>query len=140
MSVSEFLSSIADKAQTAINQTPLAGHIPGTTPAGVHAGPPAGDHSHNPATQQAGHRSFALESLQHTIRSIGQQYTSTNPIQRIITLEKGVALDYDALARDSKTQSKETYNWGRNEGADLMDGEHSRLLMRSMDKLTRLSQ
>lgn len=112
MSVSGFLSSIADKAQNAINQTPLAGHI-GTT-----------DPSSNHAASQGGHRSFALESLQHQIRNLGQQYTSTTPIQRIITLEKGVALDFDALARDGKTQSKELYTWGQDEDADLTDGEN----------------
>lgn len=116
MSLSGFLSTVADKAQSAINQTPLAGHIPGT---GQPGGPSA-----NHAAPQGGHRSFALESLQHQIRSIGQQYTSTTPIQRIITLEKSIALDFDALARDGKTQSKELYAWGQHEDPDLTDGDH----------------
>jgi hypothetical protein len=113
MSVSGFFSSIADKAQSAINQTPLAGHIPGTT----------GDPSANQAASQGGRRSFALESLQHQIRNLGQQYTATTPLQRIITLEKGVALDFDGLARDGKTQSKELYTWGQDEDPDVTDGE-----------------
>lgn len=117
MSVSGFFSSIADKAQSAINQTPLAGHIPGTTS--------ATDPSANQAASQGGHRSFALEALQHQIRSLGQQYTSTSPLQRIITLEKGVALDFDALARDGKAQSKELYTWGQDEDPDLKDGENA---------------
>ena len=117
MSVSGFLSSIADKAQNAINQTPLAGHIHGTTP--------AGDPSANQAASQGGRRSFALESLQHQIRNLGQQYTSTTPLRRIITLEKGVALDFDALARDGKTQSKELYTWGQDEDPDVTDGERA---------------
>lgn len=117
MPVSGFFSSIADKAQNAINQTPLAGHIPGTAP--------ATDPSANHAASQGGHRSFAFESLQHQIRNLGQQYTSTNPIQRIITLEKGVALDFDALARDGKAQSKELYTWGQDEDDDITDGENA---------------
>lgn len=112
MSVSGFLSSIADKAQNAINQTPLAGH--------VHTG----DSSANHAPSQSGYRS-ALGSIQHQIRNLGQQYTATTPLQRIITLEKGVALDVDSLARDSKTQSKELYTWGQAEDPDLTDGEHA---------------
>jgi len=111
--IMSFFTTIADKAQSAINQTPLAGHIPGITP-------PA-----NPtpvrAESQGGRRSLAFESLQHQIRSLGQQYTSTSPIQRIITLEKGVALDFDALARDGKTQSKELFTWGQDQDADLTD-------------------
>ncbi|KAG8219863.1 Eisosome component PIL1-domain-containing protein [Butyriboletus roseoflavus] len=113
MPVSGFLSSIADKAQNAINQTPLAGHIPGTTP--------ATDPSPSHTSSQGGHRSFTLETLQYQIRSLGQQYTSTSPLQRIITLEKGVALDFDALARDGKSQSKELYTWGQDEEPDLKD-------------------
>ncbi|KAG1757504.1 Eisosome component PIL1-domain-containing protein [Suillus lakei] len=113
MSVSSFLSSFADKAQSAINQTPLAGHIPGTS---------ATDQpSANQSAAQGGHRSVALEALQHQIRSIGQQYTSTTPVQRIITSEKGVAIDCDALARDAKTQSKELYTWGQTQPEDLKD-------------------
>ncbi|KAG9314416.1 Eisosome component PIL1-domain-containing protein [Chiua virens] len=114
MSVSGFFTSMADKAQNAINQTPLAGRIPGTTV-------PAGDHAPDHAPSHGHHRSFALESLQHQIRNIGQQYTSTNPVQRIITLEKGVALDLDALSRDGQAQSKELYMWGQNEDPDLTD-------------------
>ncbi|KAF9229348.1 hypothetical protein BS17DRAFT_17896 [Gyrodon lividus] len=114
MPVPSFLSSFADKAQSAINQSPLAGHLPGTSSANDQP-------SANQAAAQGGHRSLALESLQYQIRNIGQQYTSTTPIQRIITLEKGVALDCDALARDAKAQSKELYTWGQDEDADLKD-------------------
>ncbi|KAJ7631017.1 Eisosome component PIL1-domain-containing protein, partial [Roridomyces roridus] len=52
---------------------------------------------------------------------IGQQYTSTTPVQKIITVEKSVALDLDALARDAKAQSKEIYTWGQTEDADIKD-------------------
>ncbi|KAG2350430.1 hypothetical protein BDR05DRAFT_870332 [Suillus weaverae] len=111
MPVSSFLSAFADKAQSAINQTPLAGHIPGTTD----------QPSANQSAAQGGHRSVALEALQHQIRSIGQQYTTTTPVQRIITSEKGVAIDCDALARDAKAQSKELYTWGQTQPEDLKD-------------------
>ncbi|KAF9242879.1 Eisosome component PIL1-domain-containing protein [Melanogaster broomeanus] len=114
MPVPSFLSSFADKAQSAINQTPLAGHLPGTTSA-------SDQPSANQAATQGGHRSLALESIQYQLRNLGQQYTATTPIQRIITLEKGVALDCDALARDAKAQSKDLYTWGQDEDADLRD-------------------
>lgn len=114
MSVSSFLSSFADKAQSAINQTPLAGRIPGTT---------ADQPSANQSAAQGGHRSVALEALQHQFRTIGQQYTTTTPVQRIITSEKGVAIDCDALARDAKVQSKELYTWGQTQPEDLKDGK-----------------
>ncbi|KAG1833871.1 Eisosome component PIL1-domain-containing protein [Suillus variegatus] len=112
MSVSSFLSSFADKAQSAISQTPLAGRIPGTT---------ADQPSANQSAAQGGHRSVALEALQHQFRTIGQQYTTTTPVQRIITSEKGVAIDCDALARDAKVQSKELYTWGQTQPEDLKD-------------------
>ena len=119
MPVSSFFSQIADKAQSAINQTPLAAHIPG-------ASPPPDQPSANQAAAQGGPRSHTFESLQHQLRNIGQQYTSTTPLQRVITTEKGVALDLDSLARDAKAQSKELYTWGQAEGADLKDGERDR--------------
>ncbi|KAJ7487670.1 Eisosome component PIL1-domain-containing protein [Mycena galericulata] len=86
-----FLASFADKAQSVIS-----GALP----------------SHDPR---------ALESFQHSLRTLGQQYSSTTPVQRIITVEKGVALDFDSLARDAKAQSKELYTWGQSEDADIKD-------------------
>ncbi|KAF7306982.1 Eukaryotic translation initiation factor 4e [Mycena indigotica] len=66
--------------------------------------------------------SHALDSIHHSLRSFGQQYSSsTTPIQRIITVEKGAALDLDSLGRDSKAMSKELYTWGQGEAADLKD-------------------
>jgi hypothetical protein len=47
---------------------------------------------------------------------------SVSPVQKIITSEKGVALDFDNISRDSKTQSKELYTWGQGEAEDLKDG------------------
>jgi len=100
MPVSDFLSSISDKAQSAIS--PLAGHIPGYN-------------------NSSGEKSLAFESIQHQFRSIQQQYTTTTPIQKIITAEKGVTIDFDSVSRDSKAQSKELYTWGQSEAEDLKD-------------------
>jgi hypothetical protein len=43
-------------------------------------------------------------------------------VQKIITAEKGVALDLESLARDSHIQSKELYMWGQKEYSDVKDG------------------
>ena len=61
MPVPSFLSSIADKAQSAINSSPLAGHL-GTAPS-------------NDTGAQGTSKSHTLESIQHQFRSIQQQYT-----------------------------------------------------------------
>ena len=71
MPVSGFLSSIADKAQSAINSSPLAGHLPGYQ----HSSSPdsaAAQPSGNDAVAQKSH---TFESIQHQLRSIQQQYT-----------------------------------------------------------------
>jgi hypothetical protein len=63
-----------------------------------------------------------FDSLHHQLRSFGQQYSSTTtPVQRIITVEKGVAIDFDSLSRNAKAQSKELYTWGQGELEDLKD-------------------
>lgn len=46
-----------------------------------------------------------------------------SPIQRVITSEKGVILDFASVAKDAKAQSKELYTWGQSEHEDLKDGE-----------------
>ncbi|KAG9222852.1 hypothetical protein PLEOSDRAFT_1101731 [Pleurotus ostreatus PC15] len=123
MPVPGFLASIADKAQSAINASPLAGHLPNV---GGHGRPVSPDGatqpSANEAAAQGGHRSHAFESLQYQLRSFQQQYSSsTTPAQRIITSAKGVAIDFDSAARDAKNYSKELYTWGQNEDEDLKD-------------------
>ncbi|KAJ3568073.1 hypothetical protein NP233_g5957 [Leucocoprinus birnbaumii] len=119
MPVPGFLASFADKAQSAINASPLAGHLPS------HNRPNSPDSSAQPSANQAaaqgGPRSHALETLSYQIRSLGQQYSSTTPVQRIITSEKGVALDFDSVSRNLKAQSKELYTWGQSETEDLKD-------------------
>ena len=73
MPVPGFLSSFADKAQSAINASPLAGHIPGSTrptspqAAASSAGADSG------ATQT--HKSHTLEQIQHQFRTFQQAYS-----------------------------------------------------------------
>lgn len=73
MPVPGFLASFADKAQSAINASPLAAHLPS------HNRPNSPDASSQPPANQAaaqgGHRSHALESISHQIRTLGQQYS-----------------------------------------------------------------
>jgi len=114
MPVSNFISSFADKAQSAIN---AAGY---TLPSVSHHDS-AAQPSANQAAAQGGHRSLTFESLQNQLRVLGQQYGSTSPVQKIITMEKSVAIDFDSISRDAKAQSKELYTWGQSESADLKD-------------------
>lgn len=40
----------------------------------------------------------------------------------MITTEKGVALDFDSVSRDSKNLSRQMYTWGQQGEADIKDG------------------
>ncbi|KAK0233183.1 Eisosome component PIL1-domain-containing protein [Armillaria fumosa] len=118
MPVPGFLQSFADKAQSAIKDSSLAQHLPSQ----YRPGSP--DTSAQPSANEAaasGHKSHTLEAIQYQLRSLGQQYGSTSPVQKIITIEKGVAIDFDSVSRDSKAQSKELYTWGQTEPDDLKD-------------------
>lgn len=53
--------------------------------------------------------------------NVGECY-SFSPVQRIITTEKGVVIDFDSISNDSKGQSKELYTWGQSEAEDIKDG------------------
>ncbi|KDQ63684.1 hypothetical protein JAAARDRAFT_53873 [Jaapia argillacea MUCL 33604] len=112
--MSNFLSQMADKAQAALQSTPLGPHIPGrpTSPAGRDGGG---------SQQGGGRRNYALESFQHQFRTLQQQYGSATPIQKLITTSKGLAIDFDGASSDSKAQSKELYTWGQSEDPDLKD-------------------
>ena len=68
------------------------------------------------------HISLSLGSEQHS-----RDLSTTTPIQKIITAEKGVTLDLDSLSRDSQYQSKELYMWGQKEHSDVKDGWYSNL-------------
>jgi hypothetical protein len=144
-----FLSSFADKAQSALNASPLAAHLPGRSNSPDIAGQPSANTAATVSDGGGGYRSYALDALQYQIRAFGQQYTyvlinaviqsdrvrcrmlmlgfssplsTTTPLQKIITIEKGVAIGFDGLSKDSKTQSKELFNWGQLEHEDLKDG------------------
>ncbi|KAI1793904.1 Eisosome component PIL1-domain-containing protein [Ganoderma leucocontextum] len=104
-------SSLADKAQSALNQTPLG-------------------RTNNPQGSQGGQssaaggilKSHAFESIHHQFRSLQQQYSSSvTPVQKIITTQKGLALDFDSVSRDAHAHSKELYTWGQTETEDLKD-------------------
>ncbi|KAF8168039.1 Eisosome component PIL1-domain-containing protein [Crassisporium funariophilum] len=120
MPVPGFLASFADKAQNAIHASPLAAHLPA-----AYQRPGSPDASTQPtaneAAGQGASKSHTLEALQYQFRSLQQQYSTTTPVQKIITAEKGVAIDFDSASRNSKAQSKELYTWGQTEADDLKD-------------------
>ncbi|PPQ88616.1 hypothetical protein CVT25_010192 [Psilocybe cyanescens] len=123
MPVPGFLSSFADKAQNAINASPLGPHMPASLQNRSSSPDPATQPSANEAASQGGAKSHTLESLQYQFRSLQQQYSTTTPVQKIITTEKGLAIDFDSVSRNSKAQSKELYTWGQSELEDLKDGK-----------------
>jgi hypothetical protein len=71
--------------------------------------------------------SFRVENLWICLRSThrSRDPSSATPVQKIITAEKGIALDLDSLSRDSQIQSKELYQWGQKESSDVKDGWYS---------------
>ncbi|KAK7694854.1 hypothetical protein QCA50_002042 [Cerrena zonata] len=104
--MSGFFSSIANKAQSAINQ-----HLPSSS-AGGSNGQGTGSNRY----------SHTLESLHHQLRTFQQQYSSsTTPAQKIVTTQKGVAIDFDNVSRDVQANSKELYLWGQQDQDDLKD-------------------
>lgn len=108
-----FLSSIADKAQNALKQSSISQHIP---PSLTGSSPPAHGASSTPTD-----KNYTFEQIQHQFRQLQQNYTTTSPVQKIITTEKGVALGFGSLARDAQSQSKELYLWGQQEQPDVKD-------------------
>ena len=99
---------MADKAQTAIQSTPLAQTRSREQQSG----------------SSSGRGSYAFsESINHQLRTLKQQYGNTSPLQKIITSAKGIAIDYDNVSRDTKATSKEFYLWGQAEAEDLKDGK-----------------
>ena len=69
-----FFASFADKAQTAINSSPLAGHVPNIG----HPRPSSPDAASQPSANQAaaqGAKSLALENISYQFRNLQQQYS-----------------------------------------------------------------
>ncbi|EIW64415.1 uncharacterized protein TRAVEDRAFT_139192 [Trametes versicolor FP-101664 SS1] len=103
-------SSLADKAQSAINATPLG------------RSSSSNDGSGQTSSSGGIRKSHAFESFHHQLRSFQQQYSSSvTPVQKIITAQKGLALDFDNVGRDAHAHSKELYTWGQAEYDDLKD-------------------
>ncbi|KAG5654076.1 hypothetical protein H0H81_007490 [Sphagnurus paluster] len=117
MPVPSFLASFADKAQSAINASPLGAHLPNRPTSPDTTSQP----SANEAAAQGSPKSHTLGAIQNQIRAFGQQYASTTPVQKIITIEKSVSIDFETLSRNAKSQSKEIYTWGQSEPEDLRD-------------------
>ncbi|KAE9411049.1 hypothetical protein BT96DRAFT_1011735 [Gymnopus androsaceus JB14] len=101
MPIPGFISSFADKAQSAI-----AEHLPSHRPGSPDS---ASANTAAPGASSLSYKNPTIEAIQHQLRSLGQQYGSgTTPIQKIITSTKGA-------------QSKELYTWGQGEDDDLKD-------------------
>lgn len=75
MPVPSFLASFADKAQSAINASPLAGHLPANLSSRPTSPDAANQPSANDAAAQGGHKSHAFDAIQHQFRSLQQQYS-----------------------------------------------------------------
>jgi hypothetical protein len=69
MPVPGFLSSIADKAQNALGNTPIAQHIPSSL---TGAPRPSASASSPPAD---GRRNYTLDQIQHQFRQLQQNYS-----------------------------------------------------------------
>ncbi|KAI0375355.1 hypothetical protein BV20DRAFT_1009716 [Pilatotrama ljubarskyi] len=106
-----FISSLTDKAQSALNATPLG------------RSSQSSDGGSGQSSGSGGFlKSHAFESIHHQLRTFQQQYSSSvTPVQKIITAQKGVALDLDNVGRDAHSHSKELYMWGQNEEEDIKD-------------------
>jgi hypothetical protein len=68
MPLSSFLSSVADKAQNALKDTPIAQHIPG-------APRPSPGTSSAPTDSGSTQKSHAFEQIQHQFRQLQQNYS-----------------------------------------------------------------
>ncbi|KIM33794.1 hypothetical protein M408DRAFT_325395 [Serendipita vermifera MAFF 305830] len=132
MSGKGLLSSLTDKAQAVLGKLPAGSGHHDTTEAGGRTSTSSDTHhqqNYVPPQEQSGTlsgRHHGLETIQHTLRSLQVQYSSgasseSRQLQLLITASKGVALDFDAVGRDAKSQSKELYLWGQTQGPDIKD-------------------
>ncbi|KAI9460869.1 Eisosome component PIL1-domain-containing protein [Lactarius psammicola] len=118
MPVPGFLSSFADKAQSAIKDSSLSQHLPSSL-----TGAPRPPTNSPPTATDSGstQKSHTFGQIQHQLRQLQQTYSTTGPVQKIITAEKGVSLDFESLSHNAQAQSKELYVWGQNEQPDVKD-------------------
>ncbi|KAI5124602.1 hypothetical protein M0805_004213 [Coniferiporia weirii] len=121
--MSSFFSSLANKAQTAFEGSPLADQVSQLQSKLQSHGGSAERPTANEAAAQGGlgARSNALGSITHQFKTLQMQYSSVGPVQRIITMQKSVCLDFNSVCKDAKSQSKELYMWGQHENEDLKD-------------------
>ncbi|THH06808.1 hypothetical protein EW145_g3830 [Phellinidium pouzarii] len=130
-----FLSSLANKAQTAYEGSPLAGQVTQIqSKLQSHGG--ADTSAGGDAQGGLGAKSSALGNIHHQFKQLQMQYSFVAPVQRIITTQKSVSLDYLSVSKDQKSQSKEVYLWGQKEDEDIKDGA-VKLLTKSILSFTR---
>ncbi|KAF8761603.1 Eisosome component PIL1 [Rhizoctonia solani] len=77
-------------------------------------------------TQQSGGRHHAIDNITHTLKQLHTQYSpqvrpDARQLQLLITSQKGLSLDYEAVSRESKGHSKELYLWGQDQVDDVKD-------------------
>lgn len=138
--MSSFFSSLADKAHSAYKDSPLSAQV-SQLQAKLQSGQEHPTANEAAAQGGPGAKSHTLGQLQHQFRTMQMQYScvfsisvdalsvcscyhrrTVSPVQRVITASKGVALDFESIANDSKSQSKELYMWGQHEADDIKDG------------------
>ncbi|KAH8998981.1 Eisosome component PIL1-domain-containing protein [Lactarius hatsudake] len=106
-----FFTTLAGKAQNALKDSSLSQHIPSSL-----TGAP------RPSDRLSVHCSRQwLYSEEPCLGADTTSIATTGPVQKIITAEKGVSLDFESLSRDAKAQSKELYTWGQHEEVDVKD-------------------
>ncbi|KAL5518845.1 LSP1 [Sanghuangporus vaninii] len=126
--MSSFFSSLTTKAQSVYEQSPLSSQVSHLQSKlhkeQEHGG--AGSAEQPTANQSAaqggiGAKSQVLGNITYQFRNLQMQYANVSPVQRIITSQKGVVLDFESAAKDAKSQSKELYMWGQDQDEDLKD-------------------
>ncbi|KAH8835889.1 Eisosome component PIL1-domain-containing protein [Flagelloscypha sp. PMI_526] len=122
MPLPSFVNSIASKAQAAVQSHLQQPGAPRPSSPDNASQPSANEAAAQGQSATPGQRSHAFGALGHQFRSLREQYGSgTGPVQKIITTEKGLALDFEAASGDLKGQSKEMYTWGQLETEDVKD-------------------
>ncbi|KAF8343052.1 Eisosome component PIL1-domain-containing protein [Cantharellus anzutake] len=136
-----FLNSLAEKAQNALNTTPLgqqiSTHIPGqqqpAQPASTTTQPPGNAPTSPPPTldhtspQPIGLTGILMQhglgSIQNSLKSLQTHSAQDKQIQLLILGQKNLVYDYDNVGRNGKTFSKELYIWGQEQTDEIKDGK-----------------
>ncbi|CAE6457175.1 unnamed protein product [Rhizoctonia solani] len=77
-------------------------------------------------TQQSAGRHHAIDNITHTLKQLHTQYSpqvrpDARQLQLLISSQKGLALDFEAVSRESKGHSKELFLWGQDQVDDVKD-------------------